>query len=619
MINQSGFIAGACSVCLGVMLSTLLPGVASAAVGGETCDDAICLGPAALPLEVTGGVAGMVDDYHFKQHINTCAGGGVTNSLTGIGGDIVYRFRPSRTCEVRVTMTPISGAVNLALYVLRGCENYTASCVKVSDSGGPGVSESIVLQVVRDSIYYIVIDGNGGHNGFFHLNIAEDSTNLGCSALPCDGTFCLCETTVTSYPYLAYFEAAQICSHAFCSTQCDVLGDWLNTPLDDFDWYVDTGSTPTADTGPVIDFMPGTANGKYAYVEATGCTNSDAVLLSACFDFTTLINPDMTFGYHMAGACASELHLDVSVDDCQGWNRELTISGPQQAKPSDPWRVQAASLTQYAGLSRVRMRFVAETGGCEASDIAIDGVRVGELAFGACCHPNETCELLREIECSVAGGSYQGDGVTCSPDPCSTPVGACCMPNGECRDKVDAITCEKDGGDYLGDSTECGVLECNTLVKAFSRRKHLTTVYDLGIPLNGVLIEPRVNGSESGLVLTYDKPVPELACGDITVVNGTCNAVKADGVTLSISMTFDRNACVNVTVGDDVLRVLTHEGNVDQNAAVNILDLQQIKNRLLQPVSGSTAKYDVNTSGGAVNILDLQLTKNNLLQPATCP
>lgn len=36
---------------------------------------------------------------------------------------------------------------------------------------------------------------------------------------------------------------------------------------------------------------------------------------------------------------------------------------------------------------------------------------------GACC-VGQTCELRTETECATAGGTYQGDSTTCSPDPC---------------------------------------------------------------------------------------------------------------------------------------------------------------------------------------------------------
>jgi hypothetical protein len=39
-------------------------------------------------------------------------------------------------------------------------------------------------------------------------------------------------------------------------------------------------------------------------------------------------------------------------------------------------------------------------------------------AAGACCIPGAGCAVLSGAECATAGGSYQGDGTSCSPNPC---------------------------------------------------------------------------------------------------------------------------------------------------------------------------------------------------------
>jgi len=40
---------------------------------------------------------------------------------------------------------------------------------------------------------------------------------------------------------------------------------------------------------------------------------------------------------------------------------------------------------------------------------------------GACCHADGSCDVLLEDDCSAAGGTYQGDGTTCDPNPCPQP------------------------------------------------------------------------------------------------------------------------------------------------------------------------------------------------------
>lgn len=54
------------------------------------------------------------------------------------------------------------------------------------------------------------------------------------------------------------------------------------------------------------------------------------------------------------------------------------------------------------------------------------------LPAGACCFPDNRCELLDQRTCSLMDGVWYGDGL-CEPNPCEEPPpGACCMPDGSC-------------------------------------------------------------------------------------------------------------------------------------------------------------------------------------------
>ncbi|MFQ5424871.1 MAG: M12 family metallo-peptidase, partial [Phycisphaerae bacterium] len=57
------------------------------------------------------------------------------------------------------------------------------------------------------------------------------------------------------------------------------------------------------------------------------------------------------------------------------------------------------------------------------------GVPIGT---GACCAGNGTCTVDTQANCNAAGGTYQGDGTVCTPNPCPQPTGACCAGNGTC-------------------------------------------------------------------------------------------------------------------------------------------------------------------------------------------
>jgi|GEM_PF-1190125 len=55
------------------------------------------------------------------------------------------------------------------------------------------------------------------------------------------------------------------------------------------------------------------------------------------------------------------------------------------------------------------------------------------IPTGACCFTYGYCSVCTQDKCEYHGGSYQGDGTTCNPNPCPQPTGACCNPTtGDC-------------------------------------------------------------------------------------------------------------------------------------------------------------------------------------------
>jgi hypothetical protein len=171
-----------------------------------------------------------------------------------------------------------------------------------------------------------------------------------------------------------------------------------------------------------------------------------------------------------------------------------------------------------------------------------------------------------------------------------------------------------------------------SLTSAVSEREHAAAgAFGLDLPLSGTpAIEAREDGSTPRMLLSFNG-VPTatdgtINCGqEIQVSNGTCNSILTSGNTVTVNMTYGLNACVTVTVsgltgltGDSDVSVLTHRGNVNTDTSVNLLDLQEIKNVLFQPVFIINFTRDVNVDG-LINLLDLQSVKTNLFQNASCP
>ena len=112
-------------------------------------------------------------------------------------------------------------------------------------------------------------------------------------------------------PVVQDFEAEPECG-ATCGVACPLLGDWQNATTDDLDWTIDSGGTPSADTGPSIDLQPGTASGRYAYTEASGACSPglDAQLLSPVLDVSRVDGAWLSFWYHQLGADMGSLSVD---------------------------------------------------------------------------------------------------------------------------------------------------------------------------------------------------------------------------------------------------------------------------------------------------------------------
>jgi len=79
---------------------------------------------------------------------------------------------------------------------------------------------------------------------------------------------------------------------------------------------------------------------------------------------------------------------------------------------------------------------------------------------GACCLPTGECASgLTSAACSNAGGSYQGNGVTCESVTCPQPEMACCLGPEACVD-LTVAECAIAGGLPAGFGTDCDTHQC---------------------------------------------------------------------------------------------------------------------------------------------------------------
>lgn len=186
-------------------------------------------------------------------------------------------------------------------------------------------------------------------------------------------------STPKTLPWSENFETFSLCGTASdCEAEvCSMNNDFTNLTNgidDDIDWRTDNGGTPSAGTGPTMDFNPGTSSGKYLYIEPSGapvCSNKEAILLSPCIDLTGTNNPTLNFAYNMNGATMGALFVDVYANGV--WN--VNLISPLVGNKGPNWLVATASLNAYVG-NIINIRFRGVTGSNWESDLAIDDISI---------------------------------------------------------------------------------------------------------------------------------------------------------------------------------------------------------------------------------------------------
>jgi len=151
--------------------------------------------------------------------------------------------------------------------------------------------------------------------------------------------------------------------------------NWNNPSAgDDRDWEVQSGNTPSNQTGPDTDYTTGT--GRYVYLETTnGSSGATAFLESPVIDLTGESEAFMQVAYHMYGAAMGELAFDLQVNG-GGWitNALPVLSGQQSADGTD-WKLVQLDLSSHLPAT-VQFRFRATKGSSFTSDIALDNFEV---------------------------------------------------------------------------------------------------------------------------------------------------------------------------------------------------------------------------------------------------
>ena len=211
---------------------------------------------------------------------------------------------------------------------------------------------------------------------------------------------------IDTYPYNQGFDAEPNASTVCCSDVSLISPGWSNGIGDDCDWKPRDVNTPSLNTGPTADES---GSGSYLYMEASGCYNKTAYLLSPKFDFTQELAPWIEFYYHMYGSTVSRMTLEWSIDQVQ-WFPAWSLTGDQ----GNSWKLGFADLQILAGVE-AWFRITGTTGTNYISDMGFDGFNgfgggqpfpIDLVSFTANLDPSESIVILTWTIASQINNDY---------------------------------------------------------------------------------------------------------------------------------------------------------------------------------------------------------------------
>ena len=149
---------------------------------------------------------------------------------------------------------------------------------------------------------------------------------------------------------------------------------WSLSPVysSNFAWQVQTGGTPSSNTGPLGAY----SGANYIYPEASiGSQGSVAIVKSPSLTLSTT-NPQLSFAYHMYGANQDALYIDISTNSGATFTTIDSVTSVM-SNQSDPWSIHYTDLSSYEN-STVVIALRVIKGSSWTKDVGIDDVSVGK-------------------------------------------------------------------------------------------------------------------------------------------------------------------------------------------------------------------------------------------------
>ncbi|MCF8296459.1 MAG: T9SS type A sorting domain-containing protein [Saprospiraceae bacterium] len=325
----------------------------------------------------------------FSIHTKDIGATAIIHSLSG------ECFSANETIKVRIKnygLSTINFSIDTAIINVNVSGAYPLTFNPViisSDSLKPDSTMDVVISINYD------MSGIGSYIFNASSSLSGDGNSIN-NAMP---TQILTNYLVVNYPYSETIETFAIGNPGTFNH------GWTSGNSTSYKWQVHSAATATSNTGPLVDHTTYSQLGKYVYTDAVnGNTANIAYFYSPCIDLDSLINPGLTFWYHMYGSGIGSLNVDIY--NGSSWiNNVYSLSGQQQSSISANWLQASMYLSSFTGT--IKLRFRAVRGINQYGDIALDDIKIGEAPYVNLGPDTNIC-----LGCSITLDAGAGTGLS---------------------------------------------------------------------------------------------------------------------------------------------------------------------------------------------------------------
>ncbi|MDX9856914.1 MAG: hypothetical protein RBT76_03905 [candidate division Zixibacteria bacterium] len=361
--------------------------------GGDNVATAVVI--PSLPFSSSGTTTGYTNDYD-----EVCPYTGST------APDVVYSYTPTANEWIDVSLCQSLYDTKMYIYENAVIPGSPHACNDDACGSDGYKSELVGVPVTGGNTYYIVIDAYGTASGTYFLDVVVGEP-------PPD--YCPVDTTI-------FGQSTHTPDYSGWSAGVSDVG-FTDGPLLRYDYFEGL----TTDIAAVHFWAISAYNPGSGWSECDE-TPRDLQIVFYQDDAGEPGTPVATFDVSVAGIPTAFLFSGFTLDEyrveltspvalSEGW---LSIQGTDAATCWFLWMSGYGIDNQHYLLDATSVL------GPEAGDLSFCLLgQIGEPT-GACCYLDGSCAELTATECGQSGGTYQGDGTSCTPNPCPQ---YCCVGN----------------------------------------------------------------------------------------------------------------------------------------------------------------------------------------------